>query len=158
MYLWCCRSKSKGLNRQRQNCTTPPDHWDFGMKLGWRLPIGIYPKFVQSQTPTNHPYSFLNHIVNSVPKRKKKGLWSIGKRNLNWKRNLLLKYWKSIRTLEVFEKVKVNVDICTTPNWTNPIWTNPHFDEQNGCSPKFLSPKWGYPNILKLATSICLVG
>ena len=92
-----------------------------------RLPVGIHPKFVPSQTPTNHPYSFLNHIVNSVPKRKK-GLWSIGKRNLNWKRNLLLKYWKLIRTLEVFEKVKVNVDICTTPNWTNP-----HFDEQNGC-------------------------
>ena len=39
-----------------------------------------------------------------------------------------------------------------------PFELAPHFDEQNGCSPKFLSPKWGYPNILKLATSICLVG
>ena len=148
------------MRKVGQNCTTPPDHWDFGMELGWRLPIGIHPKFVPSQTPTNHPYSFLNHLVNSVPKRKK-GLWSIGKHHLNWERKLLLKYWKPIRTLEAFQKVKVNVHIWTTPiwtnpNWINPIWTYPHFDQQNGSSPKILSPKWGWTNILELATPICL--
>ena len=120
----------------RQNCTIPPDHWDFGMELGWRLPIGIHPKFMPSQTPTNHPYSFLNHLVNSVPKRKK-GLRSFGK--LNCERKLLLKYWNSIRTLEAYQKVKVSVHIWTTPIWTYPIWTNPTLINKMGVVQNFIT-------------------
>ena len=81
----------------------------------------------------------------------------IGKGCYYWKN------WKSIINLEALKKVKVNVHIWTTriwttPNWTNPIWTSPHFDQRNGSCPKILSAKWGWTNILELATPICFGG
>ena len=82
---------SVGFSTDFKTAESPFSHaanWPFSGKivlhlliigiLGWnwdrRLPVGIHPKFVPSQTPTNHPFSFLNHIVDSVPKRKK-ALW-----------------------------------------------------------------------------------
>jgi len=51
----------------RQNCTTPPDHWDFGIFLGWNSSVGIHPKFMPSQTPTQ---DFFEIIILLYQKQK----------------------------------------------------------------------------------------
>ena len=77
-----------------QNCTTPPDHWDFGIWLGW-MSISWDPSQLHAIPNPDHPplRIFLTYQLFCT---KKKCPW------LKLSFQIFLQYWDFIKSFKIF--------------------------------------------------------